>query len=151
MASRKLLMFNINERNILGLPRIIRYCLATKTVLKVFTSDADDSPLELCQIPSIQGIFRTACLEYGLLGFIQSNSDIYQDDIMPMVEELLTICYGEIQHSHKNGFIYSLEKDVVLSVAEKSMNKYKELYKQTHTKEDSTFPLIPGIMLASLP
>ena len=126
-ATPKTIIFDIGPETIDRLPSTIKMALQTKRVMILFCSMADDSHLELCQIPEVKELYKKACIEYGLLGYLE-----YQLPLFPRTQEIITdvisIACGSWVSTNGSKFIMKLESEDVKPLWDKSVQKYRELY-----------------------
>lgn len=130
MADHKydIMVFDISSDMIDELPDYIRLCKG-RTQLKVFSSEGDNTKLELAEIPHVRNLFRKACVEYGLLGFYFYNKELYtEQEINDECNTILKIAYGVIVNRDKNGLDYMLDTREINVVKEVSRLRYKSLY-----------------------
>lgn len=122
-------VFDITPETIDNLPTMIKKCVNDRSKLMIFSSEGDNTRLELCEIPHVRDLFRKACLDYGLLGFYLVNDALYEkDEAMFEYKKISMIAYGQIVRVDKDGPIYNMDTRIMQMAAELSLNKYYDLY-----------------------
>lgn len=124
-----LIVFDITPTTIDTLPDTIRRCLASKARLKVFSSEGDNSNLELVEITHVKELYSRACLEYGLMEFFIANETLYPEgEAVEDYTQIALIAFGDIKEKDGTGATYNIDTRVLEHAGTISRDKYIELY-----------------------
>lgn len=129
MIMSDMILMGISPITIDSLPNMIKRCIKDKIPLLVYSSEGDNTSLELSQIPHIKRLFVKAVIEYGLLGFMISNHNLYpNDEYQRLTDDIIITTLGYISSSDGIDCSYSLDKRAVDNLIKLSLERYIEIY-----------------------
>lgn len=126
---QKIIFFDITPRTISTLPIIINQCLSSQTLLKIFSSEGDDTDFELAEIPHVKQLYVNACTQYGLLGFLIENQSLYLDHgIKDDIIDIRSITSGSVTDINSSGVHYQIDLIEFERITHVSIERYHALY-----------------------
>lgn len=118
------MVFNMTNENIDQLPKIIKTCMNDK--IKLMIAEEKFSIYEiLLERHDIVLLYRDACINYGLLGFLNTHKELYKNgEFNKLYRRTISIAYGQLigrNNIDMNPGFIKMGEDV-------SMDSYKALY-----------------------
>ena len=127
------LFVNINDPRVLY--QTIPYILQKRCSFELYTTKWDEDPREVSEIPEASAVYKTACLEYGLIGLLTMQTKLNIEPVHPIIDYINQICIlsiGKLVRIIPNSDttmnqINRLDRD---QLVERSVQKFQELYGQ---------------------
>lgn len=132
---KKPILFDIREDTIDTLGDIIGLCVETKTELICYSKKAMEQPdISLTEIPGLNELFVRACLQHGLLGYLDwKNETTPTQQIADIMNNIVIIVCGrkvvnQVDEMNLNkGIVHEVDEKKLAFIRERSRLKFNQI------------------------
>lgn len=141
---KKEIVLDLSPKTLPILGEIIKKCVANRTILNLYCSlTINNGNKSMTEIPGVKNLFVEACLQHGLLGYLDwQKEQTPSDHIQMALDNVIIITCGSVvydPHAHTNSLLDVTEepiKDNSPIIHEINDTKLQFIRKQSQAKFD---------------
>lgn len=125
----KSVKFDVTVDSLDSLGALIVKCVKREVDLICYSSETMRNPNKpMVKIPGLTLLFVKACLQQGLLGYLDyKQENNYTDQTQIVIDNIVIITCGSYVKSEKGKLSYDIDNNKLTYIRDKSTAKFKEL------------------------